>query len=165
MRKIILFIATSLDGFISGQNDEIDWLFHDQDYGYKAFYNSIDTVIMGRKTYDISLKLEKEPFKENKIIVFSKKKNVEYIQTPIQFVKEIKKQKGKDIWLVGGSEIVSILLNNNLIDEMRIFIHPLILGKGKELFKDIKNKIKLELVQTKHYDSGLVEVSYIVKYQ
>lgn len=163
MRKIILFIATSLDGFIAGKNDEMDWLFHDQDYGYKAFYNSVDTVIMGRKTYDIALKLEKEPFKDKKIIVFSRNNKVEYIQSPVDFIKELKKQKGKDIWLVGGSEIVSILLNNNLINEMRIFIHPIIIGKGKELFKDIKNEIKLELIETKHYDSGLVEVNYVVR--
>ena len=166
MRKIKLFIASSLDGFIARENSGIDWLFTG-DYGYAKFYNSIDTVLMGRKTYELSLKLG-ESYKGKRAIVFTKQKNlkklenVEFISNAVNFTKKLKNSKEKDIWLVGGGEIVSLLLNNNLIDEILLFVHPIILGKGIPLFKNIKKEVKLKLVRTKYYNDGLVEMNYRV---
>ncbi|HLC59934.1 MAG TPA: dihydrofolate reductase family protein [Candidatus Nanoarchaeia archaeon] len=164
MRKIKLFIACSLDGFIARVDGGIDWLFTG-DYGYKEFYDSIDTVLMGRKTYELALKLG-ETYKDKKAVVFTTKENlkkssnIEFISDVISFTKKLKNLKGKDIWLVGGGEIVSLLLNNNLIDEMIIFMHPIILGKGIPLFKSIKKEIKLKLIGTHKFEDGLVKLYY-----
>jgi len=164
MRKIKLFVACSLDGFIAREDGGVDWLFTG-DYGYKEFYDSIDTVLMGRKTYELSLKLG-ETYKDKKAVVFTTKKNfkkvgnVEFLSNVVEFTKKLKSTKGKDIWLVGGGEIVSLLLNSNLIDEMQIFVHPIILGKGIPLFKNIKNEIKLKLVENFAFEDGLVKINY-----
>ena len=166
MRKIKLFIASSLDGFIAREDGGIDWLFTG-DYGYAKFYNSIDTVLMGRKTYELGLKLG-EYYKGKRVIVFTKQKNlkklenVEFVSNVVDFTKKLLKTKGKDIWLVGGGEIVSLLLNNNLIDEILLFVHPIILGKGIPLFKNIKKEVKLKLIETFAYEGGLVKLYYKV---
>lgn len=166
MRKIKLFIACSLDGFIARENGGIDWLFTG-DYGYKKFYASIDTVLMGRKTYELGLKLG-ETYREKRTIVFTKRKNLkkvgnaELVSDIVLFTKKLKKQEGKDIWLVGGGEIVSVLLNNKLVDEMQIFVHPLVLGKGIPLFPNIKKEVKLKLVETFAFKDGLVKMRYNV---
>ena len=166
MRKIKLFIASSLDGFIARENSGIDWLFTG-DYGYAKFYNSIDTVLMGRKTYELSLKLG-ESYKGKRAIVFTKQKNlkklenVDFVSNVVDFTKKLLKTKGKDIWLVGGGEIVSLLLNNNLIDEIILFVHPIILGKGIPLFKNINKEVKLKLLETFAYEDGLVKLYYKV---
>ena len=166
MREIKLFIACSLDGFIAREDGGIDWLFTG-DYGYKEFYDSIDTVLIGRKTYELSLKLG-ESYKDKKVIVFTTKKsfkkngNIEFVSDVVPFTNELKKSKGKNIWLVGGGEIVSVLLNNNLIDEMQIFVHPIILGKGIPLFNNIKKEVKLKLAETYKFEDGLVRLHYRV---
>ena len=167
MRKIKLFIACSLDGFIARENGGIDWLLTG-DYGYKKFYASIDTVLMGRKTYELGLKLG-ETYMEKRTIVFTKQKNlkkvgnVKLVSDIVSFTKKLKKQKGKDIWLVGGGEIVSVLLNNKLVDEMQIFVHPIVLGKGIPLFPNIKKEVKLKLVETFAFKDGLVKMNYSVR--
>lgn len=166
MRKIKLFIASSLDEFIAREDGGIDWLFTG-DYGYAKFYNSIDTILMGRKTYELGLKLG-ECYKGKRAIVFTKQKNlkklenVEFVSNVVDFTKKLKNSKGKDIWLVGGGKIVSLFLNNNLIDEIILFLHPIILGKGIPLFKSIKKQVKLKMVETFAYADGLVELYYRV---
>lgn len=167
MRKVILFIASSLDCFIARKNGDVSWLFMDSDYGYKKFYNSIDTVLMGRKTYETAKKFEKVPYKEKKCFVFSRMQmknngNVDFVKNPVQFTKSILKQKGKNIWLGGGAEIISLFLNNKLIDEIVISMHPIILGNGIHLFKCIKKDVKLNLISKKIYKNGLVQLKYKV---
>ena len=141
MRKVKLFIASSLDCYIAREDGGIDWLFTDADYGYTKFYDSIDTIIVGKKSYDQSLTLDEYPYKGKKVYVFTRKKvrkknnnneqDVEYIDTNIQdFVTTLTQSIGKDIWLLGGGEIVSILLNADLVDEIILSIHPIILGTG-----------------------------------
>jgi dihydrofolate reductase len=154
MRKIKLYIASSLDSYIASENGSIDWLFSNADYGYTKFYDSIDAILVGRKTYDQSLKFDEYPYKGKKVYVFTrrtkgKKKNnnthgVEYIDEDIPgFARHLVQQSSvekKDIWLLGGGEIVSILLNAGLVDEIILTIHPIILGKGIPLFSNIKNR-------------------------
>ena len=143
MRKIILFIACSLDGYIAGEGDGIGWLFTDADYGYSAFYNSIDAVLVGKRTYDQAKGFDEYPFKGKKCYVFTRDKsmkkddNAEFIGEPVAFAKKLLKLSGKNIWLVGGGEIISLFLNNSLIDEIILSIHPIILGSGIPLFRDI----------------------------
>ena len=169
MRRIILFIACSLDGFIAGPNGEIGWLFSDQDYGYNDFFASVDTVLMGRKTFELAESFAEYPYKGKRCVVFTRHKSnavrhgVEFSASPVEFTKTLPGSQGKDIWLVGGGEIVSLFLANGLVDEIRLFVHPIILGNGIPLFKGISKKIGMELVEVKSYSSGLAELHYLVK--
>lgn len=172
MRKIKLYIASSLDSFIAGENGTIDWLFSDADYGYAEFYNSIDTIFVGRKTYEQSLTFEEYPYNGKKVYVFThnakKQKDkytsdIEYIDRDIlEFVRDLIQQpvSNRDIWLFGGGEIVSLFLNADLVHEIILSIHPIILGKGIPLFNKIKKLVKLRLVKSSQFESGLVQLHY-----
>ena len=171
MRKVKLFIASSLDCYIAREDGGIDWLFTDADYGYTKFYDSIDTIIVGRKSYDQSLTLDEYPYKGKKVYVFTRKKvrknnneqGVEYIDTKIQdFVTSLTQSIGKDIWLIGGGEIVSVLLNAGLVDEIILSIHPIILGTGIPLLRDIQKEVNLKLENSLSFDSGLTQLYYKV---
>ncbi|HEX2983586.1 MAG TPA: dihydrofolate reductase family protein [Ignavibacteriales bacterium] len=171
MRKIVLYIADSLDGYIAGKDDNISWLFTDQDYGYKEFYASIDTALMGRKTYDEMLKMEGGNFiPDKKVYVFSQKidkavyDNYEVIKTNmIEFTRSLLKEPGKDIWLVGGGEIIKVFLENKLIDEIVVSIHPILIGSGIPLFPSGDYWTNLEVTDCIKFDSGLVQIKYNVK--
>jgi dihydrofolate reductase len=171
MRKVKLFIASSLDCYIARQDGGIDWLFTDDDYGYTKFYDSIDTIIVGRKSYDQSLTSDDYPYKGKSVYVFTRKKirknnneqDVEYIDTNIQdFVTSLTQSIGKDIWLIGGGEIVSVLLNAGLVDEIILSIHPIILGTGIPLLRDIQKEVNLKLENSLSFDSGLTQLYYKV---
>jgi dihydrofolate reductase len=171
MRKVKLFIASSLDCYIAREGGGIDWLFTDDDYGYTKFYDSIDTIIVGRKSYDQSLAFDEYPYKGKKVYVFTRKKvrknnneqDVEYIDTNIEdFVTSLTHSVGKDIWLLGGGEIVSVLLNAGLVDEIILSIHPIILGTGIPLFRDIQKEVNLKLENSLSFDSGLTQLCYKV---
>jgi dihydrofolate reductase len=174
MRKIKLFIASSLDGYIATEDGSIDWLYTDSDYGYTQFYNSVDTILMGRKTYDKIIELAAEyPHKDKKNYVFSQKKsagkrkekekdqNVEFIADITDFVKiQLLQSQGKDIWLIGGADIISIFLNAGMLDEIIFSIHPIVLGKGIPLFRNLQRQMNLTLVKSIPYESGLVQLHY-----
>ncbi|MDO8625168.1 MAG: dihydrofolate reductase family protein [Candidatus Diapherotrites archaeon] len=168
-RRIIVFIASSLDGFIAGPHGEIDWLFTDQDYGYKEFYASVDTLLAGRKTYELANTFPEWPYTGKEVFVFSrhpqkeKDARVKFETDPVPFVKKLREISGKNIWLVGGGEIVSLLLDAGLIDELRVFVHPIVLGKGIRLFPFGTAQAKLELMDSHAFGSGLVELRYRVK--
>lgn len=168
MRKVVLFIATSLDGFIAGEDGNTDWLYTDGDFGYREFYDSIDTTIMGYNTY-YYIKLYPEfPYPDKKNYVFSRKQRekdsnpIEFVYGDIiDFVNKIKREEGKNIWLVGGGQINSLLHNANLIDQMIISIHPVALGHGIKLFRDIDLKrLHFRLINHHVFDRGLVQLTY-----
>lgn len=161
MPKIILYIATSLDGFIARKNEKVDWLFSDQDYGYSEFYKKIDAVVMGSKTYRQALSFG-ETYKGKECYVFSrrrkgKKGNAVFVNENVR--KFVKRLKG-NVWLVGGGQLVNEFLKYNLIDDFRIFVHPILLGNGIPLSQGSFTEIKLKFVGTKSYSSGLVELKY-----
>jgi dihydrofolate reductase len=167
MRKLVLYSAASLDGYIAGPNDEIDWLFSGGDYGYAAFYNSIDTTISGYKTYKLALTFGSFPYPDKTNYVISShhlhKENtpVEFIsEDPVGFVRALKGKPGKDIWLAGGGQINSLMLNAHLIDEMIISIHPIILGKGIALFSGSPGRSNFDLTNTISYPDGLLQATY-----
>ena len=171
MRKVKLFIASSLDCYIAREDGGIDWLFTDADYGYTKFYDSIDTIIVGRKSYDQSLTFDEYPYKGKKVYVFTRKKvrknnneqDVEYIDTNIQdFVTSLTQSIGKDIWLLGGGEIASVLLNAGLVDEIILSIHPIILGTGIPLLRNIQKEVNLKLESSLSFESGLTQLCYKV---
>ena len=167
MRKLVLFTAASLDGFIATTNGEVSWLFSDQDYGYTAFYKRVDTVIMGRKTYDTSLSFGDYPYSEKAGFVFSRsgiaspEKSVEVISRNIEgFVGGLKSRSGGTIWLVGGGEIIRLLLNARLIDQIILSLHPVMLGEGVPLSGALTDPVKMTLSGNKRFESGLVQLVY-----
>jgi dihydrofolate reductase len=167
MRKLILFIATSLDGFIASKDGSVDWLFTDSDYGTTAFMKSIDTILMGRKTYEQAVDFGLEFYKGKKIYVFTKSKKLKALkgveiinEDSISFTKKLKKRKGKNIWLMGGGELASSFQKNNLIDEYSLFVHPIILGEGIPLFKNLNGIKTLKLKSYKNFSGGLVRINY-----
>lgn len=171
MRKLVLALAVSMDGFIEGPNGEYDWCFSDQDYGMADFFKRIDSLFMGRKTYEQTLIMGNNPmpgFPRLKEYVFSSKlKAVKpgtiLIRGDIQLeVSKVKSESGKDIWLFGGASLTSTLLNLKLIDEIRLSVHPVLLGDGKPLFSDIKERVNLSLLNSKQYSTGLVSLSYAI---
>jgi dihydrofolate reductase len=172
MRKVILGLAVSLDGFIEGPNGEYDWCFTDQDYGMSDFFKRIDSLFIGRKSYELALTMGDAAmpgFPSLTEYVFSNtlmeaKPGAILVKGDIeQKVKRIKSEPGKDIWLFGGADLTASLLNLNLIDEIGMAVHPVILGGGKPLFQDVSRRIELKLVDTKSYSTGLVSLTYHLK--
>ncbi|MEG4212327.1 dihydrofolate reductase family protein [Microcoleus sp. S13_B4] len=168
MRKVVLFIASSLDGYIARSNGDIDWLFTDQNYGYSKFLNSIDTVLMGRKTYEQVLTFGEYPYQEKKSYVFTKNldfqatSDVEMATDLEIFVNDLRLLEGKNIWLVGGSLLIRDFLNQNFVDELILSVHPVILGEGIPLFVNPINTTVLQLTGCQTYSSGMVQLSYDV---
>lgn len=166
MRKVMLNLAVSLDGFTEGPNGEFDWCFTDQDYGMMGFMNRKDAIFIGRKSYELVLQMGKHPDSDKLKYVFSKtinnvKGNTKLISQNIEEeVKSIIDQEGKDIWLFGGANIVTSFLNSGLVDEIHLAVHPIILGKGKPLFEEIKKRKYFKLIDTITYSSGLVQLFY-----
>jgi dihydrofolate reductase len=166
MRKLMLFIATSLDGYIARPSGDIDWMFTDHDYGYPEFFAGIDTVVMGRKTYDLAISFGAYPYEGTEGFVFSRDAgaadgNVAFVaRDPAAFVEGLKQRDGKDIWLVGGSEIIAECLAHDLVDELIISVHPLILGRGIPLFAPGLPEREFVLTGTERFASGLVQMSY-----
>ena len=173
MRKLVLQLAVSLDGFIEGPNGEYDWCFADQDYGMTDFFKSIDSVFYGRKSYELANSMTESTeasafpgFPKLKEYVFSTtlqqvKPGAVLISDNVEAeVKRIKNEPGKNIWLFGGASLTTSLLNLHLVDQVSLAVHPIILGAGKPLFQQIKERMPLNLVDNKIYSSGLVSLTY-----
>jgi len=170
-RKVVLYIAMSLDGFIAGKNDELDFLTQvekeGEDYGYAQFIETIDTVVMGRKTYEIVLSFGVGfPHADKKSYILTRtsrdtEANVNFFNGNINtLIDDLKKTDGKNIFIDGGAEVVHSLLKDRLIDELIISIIPVLLGDGIRLFKGEEPGQKLELISTKAFEKGLVQLHY-----
>ena len=165
MRNLKLYIATSMDGKIARKDGGLDWLPDpaSEDYGFDEFMSGIDAIIMGYKTYEISISFGDWPYKRKNTFVFSRNSSKAVIpeaslisQDPVTFVRDLKTKPGKDIWLIGGGEIIALLHDAGLIDEYIIAYIPVILGEGIELFPNIKNHVNLSLAKHKVYSNGSV---------
>lgn len=167
MRRVILFIASSLDGFIAAKNDDLSWLFTEGEYGYKKLINSVDTLLMGRKTYEILLTFGAWEYSDKNCYVFSNKKiedkRIMVSNDPLSITKKLLKENGKDIWLIGGGKLIGSLVNEGLVDEIILSIHPIILGEGTPLFPEIKKWVNLVAKKAEKFDSGLVQLTYEFK--
>jgi dihydrofolate reductase len=170
-RKVILYIATSLDGYIAKPNDDLSFLSvveqEGQDYGYADFVKTVDAVIVGRKTYEkvISMGFDfPHADKDAYIITRTPRQNVGsvkfYTGDLKTLIDKLKSENGKNIFCDGGAEIVHELLKENLIDEFIISVIPIIVGNGTKLFKDGRPELKLELVSTRQFDKGLTQLYY-----
>ncbi len=172
-RKLILYIAVSLDGYIAGPGDDLSFLSmveqEGEDYGYMDFMSTVDTVIMGRRTYNwVMTKVSVFPYTdlETYIITHSLQpaegsRNY-YNGSPGMLVRELKTKPGKNIFVVGGAEIVHQLLLDKLIDEFYIAVIPVFLGDGIKLFKNERPEQKLKLNGIRSYPAGLAMLNYIL---
>jgi dihydrofolate reductase len=172
-RKLILYIAMSLDGYIAKHDGNIDFLSiverPKEDYGYSDFLESIDTVIWGRKTLDKVLSFGiGVPHKDKKVFIISNSRqgfieHAEYKSDLVGLVKELKEQEGKDIYCDGGAEIVFELMKHKLFDRIIVSVIPHLLGDGIKLFKNQEIETDLEFKKSISFPSGLVQLWYNVK--
>ena len=168
MRKIILNVAVTLDGFIEGPNGEYDWCFTDSDYGLNEFLANTDAIFFGRKSYELWAASFSHMWTDKKHYVFSTspkslQTNAVLISGDIETkVLDLKNEEGKDIWLFGGASLTTSLINAGMVDEFLLAIHPLILGEGKALFNGIDKRNWLKLAESKTYENGLVQNRYSV---
>jgi dihydrofolate reductase len=187
MRKIISFMHVSLDGFVAGPNGEMDWIKVDEeifDYGHIRISEG-DTALYGRATYQMmesywptagdepiaskhDIEHSKWYSKVHKVVLSKTMKDEGLANTTIisdnlsDRINEIKQKAGKDILLFGSPTATHSLMQLNLIDGYWLFVNPIILGQGIPLFIDIKDKIKLKLLTTHQFTSGVTELNYIV---
>lgn len=173
-RKVILYISTSIDGFIADKTGSVSWINgqdedYKSDYGYDNFIKNIDTVILGYNTYKQIID-ELSPtewvYKGLKSYVFTNKEiedttDIKFVKRDIiSFIEKLKKEDGKDIWICGGANILNQLVKSDLIDEYRITTVPIILGNGIRLFDKNNRSIKLKLIKT-NQENGMIENIYI----
>lgn len=170
-RKVVLYISMSLDGYIATKDNELEFLSmvqkEGEDYGYNDFVKSVDSVIIGRKTYEKVIEMGYEyPHKDKDVYIVTRTTRPSigtfqfYTGDLTQLVNRLKNQAGKNIYCDGGSEIANELMRANLIDEYIISIIPVLLGNGIKLFKDGRPELKLELVSAKQFDKGLTQLHY-----
>ncbi|HUQ33158.1 MAG TPA: dihydrofolate reductase family protein [Pyrinomonadaceae bacterium] len=173
MRKVTFGGANSLDNFIARKDDAVDWLLWSDEVMevMKDFWKTIDTVVMGRRTYEVALKNGMSTYSGVKSYVFSRTirespgNGVEIIsEDAASFVRELKNQEGKDICVMGGGELARSLFEADLIDEIGFNIHPVLLGSGIPLFYEMSHQINLELIDCKIFKTGCVLVTYRVKH-
>lgn len=173
MRKISLFIAMSLDGFIAKPNDDLSFLKlvekEGEDYGYTEFTSKIDTILIGRKTYDYVVREIGASHYDNgnrDVYVITRTEKPKTGRTTFytggitELVTQLKSEKGKDIYCDGGAEIINELLRHDLIDEFVISVIPILLGDGTRLFQDGRPEQTLEFVTAKTFDTGLAQLHY-----
>ena len=172
-RKIIVYIATSADGFIARKDGGFDWLDRPRtagDYGMGDFYKTIDTVLWGRKTYDMALgmsgsigtsKIKNYVFTHNPPATGHKKIN--FVNEPINdFAARLRKDEGKDIWMMGGGGIIGSFLDAGEIDEFIIHVIPTFIGEGIPLIEPRHRNVELELLKSHAYEDGVVKMHYKV---
>ena len=161
----------SLDGYISKSGDDLGFLnlveMEGEDYGYALFIETVDTVILGRKTYDKVMSMDIEfPHADKNVYVITGTQKPDtgkvkfYTENLKDLILKLKSVKGKNIFCDGGAETVNVLMRDDLIDEFIISIIPVFLGGGIRLFKDGRPELILELVNSKHFSKGLVQLHY-----
>lgn len=173
MRKIILYIAMSLDGYIADKNGRVDWLCgqdpDDESEGsYPEFVQDIDTVVMGWETYyQVITELSPDEWVYDDLTTYvithreeASSEKIRFVhESPSELIKNLKETGGKDIWICGGASIVQQLLRERMIDRIYISVIPIILGAGVRLFGELPEELALRLVETRSYN-GIVELRY-----
>lgn len=168
MRKVVAVFAISLDGFIAGPDNEFDWIVVDKEIDFTEMMKRYDTYFLGRKTYVLSKQTGSNSFGKSKIYIFSN--TLKKIEKPLilvsgnikETVNKIKKEKGKDIAVFGGGELLTSLLNLDVVDEISLAVIPVILGKGIPLVRAVNKRVLLTLINSKTYSNGTVQLTYDV---
>ncbi len=175
-RKIIVYIATSADGYIARPDGDFSWLNRPSvkgDYGMAKFYKKVDTAIMGRKTYEVGVKAGQHGYPGLKNYVFSRgarksekgnAAHIQYVNEDIgAFAERLRHARGKHIWLVGGSEIIASFLDSKQIDEFVIHVIPIFIGAGIPLIQAKHRDIARRLLKARRFSDGVVRLHYRVK--
>jgi dihydrofolate reductase len=172
MRKVTFGGANSLDNYIARVDDAVDWLLWSDEAAavMKDYWQRIDTILLGRKTYEVGLRHSggKNPYPNIKTYVFSRTlKEAEGAQivaeNAVEFVRDLKNQNGGEICVMGGGDFAKTLFEAGLIDEIGFNIHPVLLGRGVPLFYEMNRQIDLELLECKPFQNGCVYVLYRIK--
>jgi dihydrofolate reductase len=171
-RKVIVHIAASADGYIARPDGDIEWLTSRPApkgfYGMEAFMKTIDTMLMGRKTYDESLRLGAKYDSTSRTIIFSRQpppatipRGVEFVSESIgPFISQLREQPGKDIWLMGGGDLIACFLDEQAIDEFVVSVIPVFIGDGIPLIARRDRHVPMELKSVERFDDGLVQLHY-----
>jgi dihydrofolate reductase len=171
MRKVIFGGANTLDNYIAGKDDSIDWILHSKEVNeiLKDYWKNVDTEILGRRTYEVAMKsgygggrAGVQTYVCSRTLKKVPSKKVELASDAVSLVKQLKAEEGKDIIVMGGSEIGKSLFGAGLIDELGVNIHPVLLGSGIPLFGEMNTKIDLELRECKQLKNGCVVLTYDV---
>jgi len=165
-----LFVACSLDGFIAGPEDDLSWLFTDSDYGFTDFFEEVDTLIMGRGTYDVVRSFGKWPYPDKANVVVTRRQDLE-VDTPgttvwngdlRELMASLLEDGAESVWLVGGGELVKSMLDLGLVQRITVSLHPILIGGGIRLFPKGFPTTHLELEEAIRYDNGLMQLVYQV---
>ena len=184
MRTVTYGGAISLDGFLAGADGSIEWLHHSKDVQdiMSKYWKDVDTILMGRKTYDFAVSSGREvntgkkrtkdmPRKESAVRTYVFSRKLQSIDEPgvelvkgdaVEFVRDLKCRPGKEICLMGGGELAQTLLGAGLVDRIGLNIHPILLGSGIPTFRDPGHRLKLTLSECRQIDGGCVLVNYNV---
>jgi dihydrofolate reductase len=175
-RKLIVYIAMTVDGYIAGKDHSLAFLDEanqsGEDYGYETFIQSIDTIIVGRNTYNKVLTMgvpyvrpniqtfviTSKPFEDTDGVIF-------YTQNVIELVEKLKAGNGKNIFCDGGAQLINTLLEHQLVDELIMFKMPVLLGDGIRLFQSIPTQQKLKLKHAEFFNSGVIQEHYLFERQ
>ena len=174
MRTVVFGGANSLDNYIARKDDAVDWLIWSKEVNaiMKEYWKRFDTVVMGRKTYDVSVKMgagNGSPgvmtYVFSRTLTKAKRKGLEIVSDDVvDFVRKLKQQEGKDICMMGGGVLAKPLFEAGLIDEIGFNVHPVLLGSGIPLFHEMNRQIDLELLKCKQLSTGCVVLTYRVKH-
>jgi dihydrofolate reductase len=170
MRRVLYRVATSLDGFIAGPNGEIDWIIPDPTIDFASVYKGVDTVLLGRHTYELTLQPGAPPWPEGwRIYVFSRTLDaaqhagVTVVRENIgATVEALRSERGRDIWLFGGGSLFASLLAANLVDQIAVAVMPIVLGSGISLVAPGAPRSRLTLTRSKVSPNGIVHLQYQV---
>lgn len=172
-RRIILYVAVSADGFIARPDGDVAWLDRPRtagDYGMAAFYKTIDTVLMGRKTYEVGLKFGQKAYAGKKNYVFSRtlrptaRAKVQIVSGDVgELAWKLRSEEGKHVWLVGGAELAAAFLDVGQLDELIIHVIPTLIGDGIPLIQPRHRSVELTLLSTRTYRDGVVRLHYAVR--
>ena len=165
-----VYIAMSLDGYVATPSGDVQWLepFNDCDYGYEKFIASIDTIVIGRVTYEQSLTFGEWPYKGNRVIVQSSRSLDNLLPdtelwegTTAELVAHLRERpEGKDVWLIGGPRSIESFAELGAVDVYNVFVMPVLLGDGIPLFQASARQTRLKLVSSETYDNGVVRLGY-----
>lgn len=169
--KFSVYIATSIDGFIAAPDGNVEFLAPfqtaNEDYGYQIFFDSVDALILGRKTYEAVTKFEQWPYPHKRVIVLSHEQDILteqielYSGEPESLANKLAQEGVRHVWVDGGS-LISQFLNAQLIDQMILSVVPVILGSGVPLFQSIQRRLPCRMVYSQSYPNGLIKIHYDV---
>jgi dihydrofolate reductase len=169
MRKIVLGLGVSLDGYIARPDGAVDFLFMPKDYSMAPFFKTIDTAFMGRKTYEAGLRMSGGKFSNYGLTCYvlsrtlepGEREGVTIVNTPLHlFVASLRKQKGKDIWHMGGGKLARAFLEDDLIDQIYLGVVPKLIGEGIPLFPPGYPERHFRLLENKSFSQGLISLKY-----